>query len=204
MPLGEIPSMLAQQTVEYLPNLVLALLVVVGGYIAGKIVETISYRLISSTAVERFYRERTYLSVAFIFSLIFKWATILYFLQYAANIAKIDALVNLMGAVISILPGVIGATAVLLGSYGIGLYIKDDIFRSREFYGNLLGKLIFLFILYVGITTSLQLLHIPTDLLNYLLLLIVGASAFGLAIAIGLGPKDIAKETAESYFREYM
>ena len=38
MPLGEMPSMLAQKTVEYLPNLVLALLVVVGGYIAGKTV----------------------------------------------------------------------------------------------------------------------------------------------------------------------
>ncbi len=204
MPLGEIATTFVQKLIAYIPNLVLAALVLVGGYIAGKVVETVTFKLLSRTTIEKFYKERTYLSVAFIFALIFKWVTILYFLEYAAEIAKITALVNLLNSIIVIVPGIIGAAAVLLGSYGIGLYIKDDIFRTKEFYGNMLGKLIFLFILYVGITISLQLLHIPTALLNYLLLLIVGAFAFGIALAIGLGLKDLVAEVAESYIKEYI
>lgn len=189
--------------VAYLPKLLLALVVLVAGYFAGKIVENISRNLLLRFRFESYLRDKSNISAAFIFSVIFKWAVYLYFLQYAAQIAKIGVLTAILSEIISIIPGVVGATAVLLGSYAIGIYVKDEMLRTKELYANILGKLVFFFILYVGIATALELLRIPTTLINTIFLLFVGAVAVGIAIAIGLGLKDLVAEAAENYIKTH-
>ncbi len=189
--------------VSYAPKLFRAALVLVAGYFAGKIVENVSRNILLRFKFESYLRDKSNLSAAFIFSVIFKWAVYVYFLQYAAQIAEIGALTAILDKVISIIPGVIGATAVLLGSYAIGIYVKDEMLRTKELYANVFGKLVFFFILYVGIATALELLKIPTTLINNIFLLFVGAVAVGLAIAIGLGLKDIVAEAAENYLKGY-
>jgi len=189
--------------VSYVPKLFLAAIALVAGYFAGKIVESVSRNLLLRFKFETYLRDKSNISIAFIFSVIFKWAVYAYFLQYAAQIAEVDALVAIMDKIIAIIPGVIGATAVLLGSYAIGIYVKDEMLRTKELYASVLGRLVFFFILYVGIATALELLQIPTTLINTIFLLFVGAVAVGLAIAIGLGLKDIVAEAAENYIKGY-
>ena len=196
-------SELYSSVVSYMPKLFLALIVLVAGYFAGKIVENVSRNLLLRFRFETYLRDKSSISAAFIFSVIFKWAVYLYFLQYASEIAKIGVLTAILSEIISIIPGVIGATAVLLGSYVIGIYVKDEMLRAKELYANILGKLVFFFILYVGIATALELLKIPTTLINTIFLLFVGAVALGIAIAIGLGLKDLVAEAAENYIKSH-
>lgn len=189
--------------VYYIPRLITAAIVVIIGWFIGKLIGRISHNIIERFKFEAYLMEKSNISVAFIFSVIFKWAIYLVFLEQAAEIIGVSAITNMFRGLVRIIPNIIGAAAVLLGGYAIALYVKDEMLLSKEFYADLLGKLIFFFILYITVATALDVLHIPTTLINDIFLLFIGALALGAGIAIGLGLKDVVRDLAAQYVSKY-
>ncbi|MBU4246504.1 MAG: hypothetical protein ABIF85_06935 [Nanoarchaeota archaeon] len=194
---------LYQSIVVGFPALVYAVIVLVIGYIIGRVVGAVVEKMLIRVNLDKYVTEHEHiaLNLSAIFSIIAKWWIYFVTIQAVADILEIPVLISIVDSIINFIPGVIGATLVLLVSYGAAIYAKEQILGSKELYSSIVGKILFFLIVYVGISTSLNILKVDTFLIDNILLLIVGAVSLGLAIALGFGLKNVVEETARDYSR---
>lgn len=192
------------QTKNFLPNFVAALVILVIGYIIGRVVGYVVKEVLDRTNVDDYLEEQGDLKfeLSAIFSTIGKWIIYLVFIQQAAMSLEVPAITQIVGKVVTWIPGLVGAVVVFLAGYGIAIYSKKQIIGSETLYSNILGKVVFFFVIYVAVATALPLVGIQAELLNNILLIIMGSVGAGFAIASGLGLKDIFHEEAERYIEE--
>ena len=91
---------------------------------------------------------------------------------------------------------------IIIVGYVLAEYFKDRIISKDTMYGSLVGKIIFFLLIYISIALSLPFLGIDALLINWILLIIIGAVGFGIAIAMGLGLKDIVASSAKEYMKK--
>ncbi|MCJ7450123.1 MAG: hypothetical protein MUP58_00060 [Candidatus Nanohaloarchaeota archaeon QJJ-9] len=189
---------------QYIPNIVYALIVLVIGYIIGRIVFSVAKKFFKHTKVDDYFEEEGHLELKLsdLFPVVFKWAVYLVTLQVSAEFLGVQAVIDILQKIIGWIPGVIGAIAVFLTGYGIAIYTKDRIIGSETLYSDILGKLVFFFVIYISVSTAMPLVGIGSDLLNNILLILVGAVSFAFAIAAGLGLRDVFEEQARKYVEE--
>lgn len=190
---------LVQGFVTGLPNVIYAVITLVAGYIIGRVVGVVVEKIVVRSKIDTHLREKEQLSfkLSEVLGTISKWLIYLIFLQEAAmqlNVLAISAVIN---AIIAFIPGIVGAVLVIIASYAIGIYVKENIVGSKEIYTNVLGKTILFFIVYVGVATALPMMNIDATLINSILLIIMGSLGVGVAIAFGLGLKDTVAEVAK-------
>lgn len=192
------------QTKNFLPNLVAALVILVIGYVIGRVVGYVVKEVLERTNVDEYFEEQGDLKfeLSSIFSTIGKWIIYLVFIQQAAMSLEVPAITQIVGKVVTWIPGLVGAVAVFLAGYGVAIYSKKQIIGSETLYSNILGKVVFFFVIYVAVATALPLVGIQAELLNNILLIIMGSVGAGFAIASGLGLKDIFHKEAERYIEE--
>ncbi|MCK4555354.1 MAG: hypothetical protein KAT83_02000, partial [Candidatus Aenigmarchaeota archaeon] len=131
-----------------------------------------------------------------------KWVLYLVFLQQAAVQLNVEAISISINEIVNFIPGVIGAVVVLIASYAIAIYVKEEIVGSKGLYQNMIGKVIFFLIVYVGIATALPLIEINAVLINNILLILIASLGLGIALAIGLGLKDTVAELSKGYVKK--
>ncbi len=191
-------------TQQFLPKLFFAVVLLIVGYILGRVTFSAILRLLEHTRVDEYFEEEGHLELQLseLFAELGKWIVYFAFLQQAALILEVSAFKSLIEDIVSWIPGVIGAIAVFLAGYGIAIYTKDHIVGSETFYADLLGKTIFFFVLYIAVSTALPLAGIGAELLNNILLIIVASVGLAFAIAAGWGLKDVFRQEAEKYMEE--
>jgi len=188
--------------VEYVPLIFYATVLLVSGYILGRIVYSVVDRVLEHTQVDEYFEEEGHLELQLsnLFAELSKWVIYFVFLQQAAQTLGISALTNLVDKIVNWIPGVIGAIAVFLAGYGIAIYTKDHIVGSETLYADLLGKTIFFFVIYIAAAMALDIPQgINPTLLNNILLIIVASLGLAFAIAAGWGLKDVVREEARKY-----
>lgn len=193
-----------EATRDFLPSLFFATVLLVVGYILGRITYSVIQRILEHTQVDEYFQEEGHLELQLsdLFAELAKWIVYFAFLQQAAIVLGVAALTSLVDRIVAWIPGVIGAIAVFLAGYGIAIYTKDQIVGSETIYADLLGKTIFFFVLYIAVSTALPLAGIGAQLLNNILLILVASAGLAFAIAAGWGLKDVFQEEAERYVKE--
>ncbi|MDY6776790.1 MAG: hypothetical protein SVQ76_01640 [Candidatus Nanohaloarchaea archaeon] len=193
-----------EATREFLPSLFFATVLLVVGYIIGRITYSVVRRVLDHTRVDEYFEEEGHLELELsgLFAELAKWIVYFAFLQQAASVLGVSAITQLVDRIVAWIPGVIGAIAVFLAGYGIAIYTKDQIVGSETIYADLLGKMIFFFVLYIAVSTALPLAGIGAQLLNNILLILVASAGLAFAIAAGWGLKDVFQEEAQRYVEE--
>ncbi|MDY6774133.1 MAG: hypothetical protein SVS85_02935 [Candidatus Nanohaloarchaea archaeon] len=188
----------------FLPSLFFAAVILVVGYIIGRITYAVVKQVLDHTQVDEYFEEEGHLELELsdLFADLSKWIVYFAFLWQAGQVLGVEAINRMLQALVRYIPGVIGAIAVFLAGYGIAIYTKDQIVGSETLYADLVGKTIFFFVLYVAFATALELARIPTQLLNNILLILVASAGLAFAIAAGWGLKDVFQEEAERYIEE--
>ena len=188
-----------------LPALITAVIWLIVGFIIGKIVGRIVKEILVRVKLDQYVVEKEKLKIKFsdIFSVISKWVIYLIFIQIAAASLGILTLITLISSAITFLTGAIEATVIIIVGYSLALYIKDKVVHSKTFYGEMIGNLIFFIIVYVSIALALPFVGIDPTLVNWILVVIVASLGAGLAIAIGLGLKEVVAESARSYAKKF-
>ena len=201
VPLENALMSLYQSIVVGFPALVYAVIVLIIGYVIGRVVGAVVEKTLIRVNVDKYVTEHEHLAIhlSSVFSIIAKWWIYFITIQAFANILEIPAIISIVQSIVDFIPGVVGATMVLVVSYGLAIYAKENILGSRELYSNIVGKILFFLIIYIGIATSLPLLGVDPFLINSILLIIVGSLSVGMAIAIGFGLKDVVAENAREY-----
>jgi len=191
-----------------LMELLTALVILLAGVIAGKIVGLLVKRLLVALklreGIENLGADPTFLGIdlvelARIFS---EWYTYLYFLLTALTVIAVPALESFIDEVKYL--SVLVVEAIII-TY-IGIQVSNYIRRNLELYSKypLLGAVVYYFLIYLTAVLALSVIYPQAaQLLNYLLLVVVASAGLGVglgaAIAIGLGTKDLVAKTVSGY-----
>lgn len=192
---------IVDETAQFLPDLFFATVILVIGYIAGRIVYAVIDRVLEDTNVDSYFAQQSHLELELssLFAELAKWLTYLASLWLAADVLGVDALTEMLRDLVNWLPDVIAAVAIFIAGYGIAVYTKDNIVGAETLYADLLGKLIFFSVLLIALSTALEQAGVEATLMNNIILVIVASSGLAFAIAAGWGLKDVVEEEARRY-----
>ncbi len=187
-----------------IPNLMYAIIILVIGYVLGRVVGAVVEKIIARSKIDSHLKEKEQLSfkLSSVLGTVSKWVLYLIFLQQAAVQLNVETISMSINEIVNFIPGVIGAVVVLIASYAIAIYVKEEIVGSKGLYQNMIGKVIFFLIVYVGIATALPLIEINAALINNILLILIASLGLGIALAIGLGLKDTVAELSKGYVKK--
>lgn len=188
--------------VTSLPNLAIAIILLLIGWLIGWIVSRGSRKILELVKIDSYISHegsKPHFSLTKILPVVFSWFVYLAFIQAAVFQLGIDPLVNVVGSVMAFLPGLVGAILVIIAGYAVGEYVRRHIDDSKIMYSDVISKGIFFLVMYIAVATALPLINIDTTLINNILLVIIGSAGAGMAIAIGLGLKDEVASLAKQY-----
>ncbi|MEA3342563.1 MAG: hypothetical protein U9Q92_00210 [archaeon] len=183
-----------------------ALFILIAGYIIAVILAYVVRKTLQKLKVDNYIKEKGKipLKVSSVVATVIKWYLILIVLHVAiSQLGRLDAVALQLQSFISFIPTIIVASVVLLLSYFIGIYVKEDIFGDKEIYSSIMGQGLFFLVVLIGVVMSLSIINIDTFLISAITVVLIGSLGLGVAIALGLGLKDIINELARDYIKKY-
>jgi len=187
------------------PGIIAAILTLIIGFILGKIIGRVVREILVRAKIDEYIITEEKISFKFsnVFALIARWVIYLVFIQQAVMFLGVTAIIQFVNSILIFIPGLIAAALVIIIGYNIALYLKDKIVTSKTLYSDITGKTIFFLVVYLSIALALPFVGINPELINSILLIIIGSVGIGLAIALGLGLKDVIADTAKRYTKKF-
>jgi len=193
-------SLLWAHFISFLPKFISGLILLIIGLFVGKLVGKAVKHILQRAKLDYYVSEtaKPRVSLTDIFALITRWWIYLAFIS-----AAIPTLSGWIVRITTFIPSIIGAALIIIVAYVIAEYIKEQVKKGETIYSNIVGKLIFFFIMYVAVAIALPVLGVPSGLVSNILLVIVASVGLGLAIALGLGLKDAVSDISKNYIKKY-
>jgi hypothetical protein len=205
MVLADVLATLTANAVDFLPNLVSAIILLVIGLVVGKVVGRIVKEVLDKLKVDYYVSEthKPIVQISGLFSVVARWWIYLAFIAAALSreVLGITQLAIWISEINAFIPRIIGASLILVVGYALGEYIKGHIKNTKNLWGIMVAKVLFFFIVYVSIALALPVLGISSTLVNNILLVIIGSVGLGVAIALGLGLKDAVSDVSKKYVK---
>lgn len=205
-----------QSFLGYLPGIVGALVLLIVGWVVGRIFGRVTKEVLTRAEVDQHLKKEGHLNfeVTSLSDVIVRWFIYLSFISAAAEILGIAGLTSFVNTLLfSVLPAIVGAGIVMLVAYVVGLYFKEGLTEHEEgeesIYADISGKAVFWLSMFFGVALALDIffrlaLEVSgVSLVPNILLILVGGVSLGAAIAIGMGLKDVVGEMAEEYAEEF-
>ena len=198
-------SLLWAHFINFLPKFISGLILLIIGLFVGKLVGKAVKHILQRAKLDYYVSEtaKPRVSLTDIFALITRWWIYLAFISAAIDVLQIPTLSGWIVRITTFIPSIIGAALIIIVAYVIAEYIKEQVKKGETIYSNIVGKLIFFFIMYVAVAIALPVLGVPSGLVSNILLVIVASVGLGLAIALGLGLKDAVSDISKNYIKKY-
>lgn len=190
--------------VNYIPNLISGIIVLLLGIIIGSFLKQITIELFKLLKLETILKKygvpeaEGELNWGSILSEIVKWFIVILFLIPAADIWGLEKFVEVLNNLLSFLPKVFVAIAILLLGLVISKLVHDMLFGStRELSPNFAKSISMVgrwTVMVFVVLIILNQLGITPDLINILFAGFVAMVALAGGLAFGLGGKEAAKE----------
>lgn len=188
----------------FVPNLIAASLLLIIGWIIGAVISRITKEIMIKFKIDHYIGKKTPMfKLSDIFPLIFEWTVYLVFIQASVETLGVVALEEFVRMIISFIPGLVQAVIIVILGYIFAEYLKDQIEKGKAVYSNIMGKAVFWLVQYIAVALALPLVGINAMLVNSILLIIVGALGAGIAIAVGLGLKDVVSDIAKKKAKKF-
>ena len=197
---------------EYLPQLLGAILLVVIGYIVAKVIEGLVKRglhaikfdnaLLSSSAGK--YIHQVMNKPSNMVGTVSFWLVFLGFISLAVSALRIEALNNFIGTIYAYIPNVIAAVAIFLVAGAVSTAAVA--FVTRVMGSTPLSKTIATvvpsIIMSIALFMILNQLGIAQEIVLITYTALIGAVALGLALAFGLGGRDVAGQMLQQAYEK--
>ncbi len=201
--LGDIVS----KVMVWLPSLVGALVLLLGGWVAARLIQLFLAALLRRLGVDKL-SERAGIaqllananldsSLVKLISRLIYWLVLLFFVVAAAESLGLGSVVTMLNGLVSYLPNVLAAALILLlGSLiarlvGEGLGVLAT--QAGIATGPLLGRGARYALLVFVVILAMEQLGIKTTLLSTVVTALLAATALALALAFGMGSRDLAR-----------
>lgn len=186
-------------TINFMPNLIGALIILFIGWIAGRIVGSIVGRITNRVGLDRSLRSTPLgrvsgdgdHEVANIFNLLARWLVYGIAILAAANVLAIPALSQWLTVALTYLPVFIGGVLIIVLGFILADFIGNMIERThtagRAKYTFWIADAARIALYFVAIVVGLGTMGVDVTILYILAIAAAGGLAIGLALAIGIG-----------------
>jgi hypothetical protein len=200
------------QIFQYVPLLFGALVILFAGYLIAKLLERGTDRLLTRVGLNRWLERGGVLEAvertgwrarpSRIFANIVFWFVMFSVILVAANALGLDSLANLFGELVSYIPSVVAAIVVVLVGIVLGDFVDGLIMASAGGLhgGPTLARVGRVGVIILAIFMALQTLGIAPDIVTTAFAIIFGAIALGVALAFGLGNRELAGEVTRAWY----
>ena len=205
----------AQVFGELIPALLGALIIVFAGYLLARVLEKLVERFLRrirlnamlerggvTQAVERSGSDVNPTRV--LANLVF-WLVMFAVILIAANALGLQSLANVFSELVSYIPSVIAAIVIILIGIVLGGFVGGLIAAAAGALhgGRALARLGRGGVILLAVFMALQELGIATDIVTTAFAILFGAIALALALAFGLGNRELAGEVTREWYTQY-
>lgn len=197
--------------IQFLPDILTSLFIFSVGIVFGLILKRISLRFFNTVKMDRFSERYGFLEmlkkggikepVSVIMSRLIGWLTIVIFSIIALRTLNVPAIERILESFFLYVPNIFIAAIILFVGYLLGNFIGRAALIASVNAGlrvsGLVGRLIKLTIFLLALTMALEQLGIGRETIIIAFAIIFGGVVLALAIAFGLGGRDIAKDYLE-------
>lgn len=202
---------------NFIPNLFIALIVVLLGFVVAKLLDTLLSKLLAKVGLDRLMsgtgltrllvRIGIQVPVSTLIGRIVYWFVLLVFMVSAAEslgLARVSATLDVLALY---LPKVFGAALILLAGLLLAQLVNGLVCGAAEGvgldYASGLGRVVQGLVIIISISVAISQLEIKTDLLNTVIAIVLISVGVAVALALGLGSREVAGQIiAGIYVRE--
>jgi len=197
---------------DFIPNLIGFLAILVVGYFVAKLVAGALSRLLHRAGLDRAltqgqggsYVSKLTSSPARLIGRIAFWALFLGVLSLAVSVLGIEALTDFVGAIFAYLPNVLAALLIFLvaGAIAAGVAALATRTMGETPTGKVVASVAPVVVMAIAGFMILDQLKIAEDIVRITYLALMGGLALALALAFGLGGRDVAARLLEGAYEK--
>ncbi len=202
------------QLMGFLPNVLGALLILLVGWAVAKGIEGVLVKLLKTVKLDKL-ADKIQISeilnkggikrkLSEVIGIIVYWLVMLVVLIATLNALQLTVAAQLLEHVVAFLPNVVAAIFILVVGIVTGAFLSTTVRTAASNAGvdssRLLGQAVQTTVIVFAIVAALKQLQI--QLVGEAFLIVLGAVCFGLALAFGLGGKDLAGRWCDSWANE--
>lgn len=199
-------KMILDQIGQFVINILLVLVILVIGWLIAKLIKTIVTRLLRALKLDEL-SDRIELesllakggikySLSELLGVVVYWLAILVTFMVAVNSVGLTVAADLLNRVVLYIPNIIAAIFILILGMFVATLLKNIIQTIATNAGlseeKLLGKIVEMLVMIFVIVMAMEQLNIGAKTLQLILSIVLGAVGLGIALAFGLGCKEIA------------
>lgn len=200
---------------ELIPALLGALIIVFAGYLLAKVLERIVDRALRRIGLNNMLarggvmaaveRSGAHLNPTRVLSNLVFWLVMFAVILVAANALGLESLASVFGELVSYIPSVIAAIVIILVGIVLGQFVGGLIAASAGALhgGRALARVGSGGVILLAVFMALQELGIATDIVTTAFAILFGAIALAIALAFGLGNRDLAGEITREWYARY-
>ena len=201
----------------FIPNLIGAMVLVLLGFVVAKLLDTLLSKVLAKIGLDRLMagtgltkmigRVGIQVSVSTLIGKIVYWFILLVFLVSAAELLGLERVSATLDVLALYVPKVFGAALVLLAGVLLAQLLNGVVRGAAKSvgleYANGLGRIAQGLIIIISLSVAIGQLEVKTDLLNNVIAIVLISVGAAVALALGLGSRDIAGQIlAGIYVRE--
>ncbi len=188
-------------TVNFLPGIIGAIVILIIGYLVGWILGWIVEKVLAKIKLGKvqkfgFFRAAGDMNVPHIIAMIVKWGIFALFLASAASVVQLDGLATFLGTVALWIPNLIAAVIIALAALMAGDYASFRIQETKIKSSAYVGLGVKVAILFLGAIIALKQIGIDVSIVEHSFLVILAGVMLALAIAFGIGFGEVLKDEA--------
>jgi hypothetical protein len=210
--MGPVQQLLSEILVK-LPAVLAAMLLLLIGMVVGKLARTATEKFFKFVHMDE-YAEKVKInellarlgfghSPAFVIGFLVYWLIILVFLVSAANAVQLTVVSQLLERFVLFIPKLIGAVLVVAGGLLLGHFFGEVVLNAATANkldgATALSKVVRLVVVVFAGVMALEQIDIDTTIITSSIQIILGTIGLGLAIAFGMGGKDVAAEIVRNF-----
>jgi hypothetical protein len=206
-----------QRLISFLPNLFSSLIIFILGLVLGWILKKIMVKIAKLFKTDHFCAKFGVTEAcekigirglpSRLLGRIFYWLVVIIFTIIALYTLKIPAIENLLEQFVLYLPNIFIAVLLIFVGYLLGNFVGRTILiaavNAGMRFAGLLARGVKILIFVFAFAMALEQLGIGRNIVVVAFAILFSGIVFALALAFGLGGKDIARNYLEKRFKEY-
>lgn len=189
-------------TIQYLPQLVMATLIVIAGWIVARVMRRIIQRIGGNInrILDRFLRSGSFANARFstgaitLISEISFWVIVIVTLTIAARAAGLTILSTWFVELVRYIPNLLVGVSIIVAGYFISRLVGEQVKGADTHRNESIGRLTQSAILITALILGLDQIGINVTFLMVLFAVLLSAIFGGFAIAFGLGSRDLVRD----------
>jgi hypothetical protein len=190
------------------PSLLTAIVFIIIGYIMGVVAKALIVRILNSMGLDDWFEEQNLLaaignkSFSEVAGTIAKWYLFFVFLKQAVELVNLITLNEVLGFWIQNVLLVIVAVGIVLIGLIIGRFARNAIEASKHSLRRVFGLGLELIIVYIAVVMGINILGLPTLLLELAFLIGLAGVVLSASLVIGIGFGLAMRDEAKNIIKE--